>query len=164
MASTCARRGLDRGAVAGGDALLVHQRAAHADEGGAGREIGGDVAGLDAAGRAERDAGQHAGAARGYAPGPPTEEAGNTFTTSAPAASAARTSVGVSAPSISTAPAARHGAASDASIQGATMKRAPAARQVSAVAAVGHGAGADQQRRIGAPVRGSMRAHRGSSW
>ena len=70
-------------------------------------------------------------------PGPPAEAAGKTFTTSVPAARAARTSVGVTAPSIRQAPASRQGGARLESTQGATRKRAPAARQASAVAASG---------------------------
>ena len=60
MPSTSRAARFDRGAVAGGDARLIHQRAAHADERGAGRQVGGDVARLDAAGRAERDVREHA--------------------------------------------------------------------------------------------------------
>ena len=59
------------------------------------------------------------------------------MTTSAPAARAARTSVGVTAPNIKAALAARQGSARLASIQGATMNLAPAVRHASAVAASG---------------------------
>src|SRR5262245_17297976 len=74
--------------------------------------------------------------ARTYA-GPPTDEAGKTFTTAAPAEIAARTSVGVSGPRISNAFRLRHGSASDGSVHGATMKAAPAARHASAQDASG---------------------------
>jgi hypothetical protein len=70
-------------------------------------------------------------------PGPPAEDAGKIFTTSAPACSAARTSVGVSAPSISAAPASAQASVRLGSIQGATMKRAPASRQRRAVRSSG---------------------------
>ena len=70
-------------------------------------------------------------------PGPPAELAGNTFTTCAPARWAARTSVGVVAPDISTAPARLQGATRSGSTQGETRKRAPARRQVSAVSTSG---------------------------
>src|SRR5262245_33770114 len=52
-AGNSAGHGFDRRAVAGLDMARIHQRAADADEIGAGREISGEVARLDAAGRAE---------------------------------------------------------------------------------------------------------------
>ena len=159
-----ARRGLDRGPVAGGDALLIDQRAAHADERRAGRQIGGDIARLHAAGRAERHIRATRCASARICAGPPTETPGNTFTTSAPAASAARTSVGVRAPSISTAPACRHGSASagidprrDDEARAGVQTR-PRGRRVR------HGAGADQQRRVGGQLADQRRRIRGWSW
>ena len=53
-------RGGDRLAVAGLDAPFIHQIATHANERGAGGQIGGEISRLHAAGRAERDLGKHA--------------------------------------------------------------------------------------------------------
>ena len=54
-----ARRGFDGGAIARCDALLVHHRAADADERGAGGQVGRDVGRLHAAGGAERHVREH---------------------------------------------------------------------------------------------------------
>ena len=129
------RGGLDRGAIAGGDARLIHQRAPHADEGGAGREIGGDVARRRRrrSGRTPRPAGHCA--ARGYAPArrPRTRETLHHIGAG-----------GQRGAHLGGGQRAQHeqalfpaGAASAGSTQGATMKRAPAARQVSRGGGVG---------------------------
>ena len=141
------RRGLDRRAVAGGDALLVDQRAAHADERRAGCEIGGDIAGSTPPVGQNATSGSTLRSARICA-GPPTEEAGNTFTTSAPAASAARTSVGVSAPSISTAFAALARRGERGIDPGCDDEACAGGEAGLRGGAVRHRAGADQQRGI----------------
>jgi hypothetical protein len=58
--------------------------------------------------------------------GPPTAETGNTFTTSAPAATAVRISVGVRAPGMVTRPRALAWPMRAGSVWGETMKSAPA--------------------------------------
>ena len=110
--------------------------AADPDEIGTGREIVGDVLRLDAAGGQKTWLGNTLRSDRIWA-GPPAEAAGKILTAPAPAAIAARTSLGVSAPSISRAWASSQGRLSSASTQGATMKRAPAERQAAAAATSG---------------------------